>query len=111
MGQTQITKLEVMPVSLAIGRNVDQISTRRRADKLLHESTARREGSLESDRAREWSIVEENCERATRSIRMTEEIRLGSVDYVLSLVWREDDVTHALFDEEREHLIVRSSLR
>jgi hypothetical protein len=42
---------------------------------------------------------------------MTEKIRPGSIDDALPLVWGEDNVAHALFDEEREYLIIRSRLR
>src|ERR1044071_3974625 len=111
MSQTQITKLEMMPISFAVSRNVDEIPSRRGADKLLDESAARRKCTFESNRAREWSIVKEDCERTAGSVRVTKEIRLGSIDDALPLVRREDHVTHALFDEKREHLIVGGSFR
>src|SRR3569832_954388 len=96
MRQTQITKLEMMPVSLPVSRHVDEIATRR-SSKLLDKSAARRERSFESDRACEWSIVEENCERPPRSVRMTEEIRLGSVNDALPLIGRVVVVALVLF--------------
>src|SRR6185369_100952 len=108
MCQTQIAKLEVMAVSLTVGRDVHQLAAG--ADKLLDQSTTGRECAFESDRAREWSVVKENRDRAIRSVRMTKQIRLRSIDYTLSLVRREDHVTHALFDEQREHLVVGGGL-
>src|SRR5919205_3726033 len=102
MCQTQIAELEMMSVSLAVCRDIHQLATS--ADELLHESPARRQRPFESDRTREWPIVEENCDRAFRPVRMAEEIRLRSIDNTLPLVRREDDVTHALLDEQREHV-------
>src|SRR6185369_2966928 len=109
--QTQISKLEMMPVSLAVSRYVNEISTRGRTDKLFDQSAARREGAFESDRACEWSMVEENRERPAGSVRVTEEIWPGCVDDALSLIRRKDHIAHALFDEEREYLIIRRRLR
>src|SRR6185437_5991272 len=100
-----------MPVSLAIRRDVDEFSTRGRTDKLLDESAAGRECTFESNRTRERSIVEENCERSSRSVRVTEEVRLGSIDNALPLVRGEDHVTHALFNQQCEHVVVRGRLR
>jgi hypothetical protein len=63
--QTEIAKLEMMTVRLAIRRDVDQIATQLcGADELFHDAAARRECALKSDGAREWSMVEENRDRA-----------------------------------------------
>src|SRR4029079_18971708 len=109
MCQTQIAELEVMSVSLAVCRDVHQLAAS--ADELLHQSTTRGECAFESNRTREWSIVEENSDGTIRSIRVTEEIRLRGINNPLPLVRREDDVTQALLDKKRENLIVGSSLR
>src|SRR5690242_9733198 len=98
-----------MSVSLAVSRDIYHIPTRR-ADKLLDEPATESECTFERNRTREWSIVKENGERSPGSVWVLKEIRLGSIDDALPLAWGEDHVTHALFDKEREHFIVRSRL-
>ena len=52
MGQTEIAKLEMVPISLAISCYVNQISRSRRTNKVLHQSPTRRKRLLESNRPR-----------------------------------------------------------
>src|SRR5215216_5164020 len=109
--QTKIAKLKVVPIGLAIRSDVHEISEPRCGEKLLHQPFARRECPLKSNRAHEWSIVEEDCQRPTRSIRMSKQVRFRSIDLTFRLIRRKDDVTHALLYQQRKHLIVGSSLR
>ena len=60
MRQTQIAKLEMMAVSLAVGRNVNHRPAIACSLKHLHQRPAGRESFLERDRARNWTIVKEN---------------------------------------------------
>src|SRR6185503_19613075 len=76
MGQTEIAKLEVMPVSLTVSRNVYKISEFRRSHKPLNQSATRGQCALERNRARKWSIVEKHCQRTSRSINVTKQVRL-----------------------------------
>src|SRR5919206_3719262 len=111
MGQTEIAKLEVMPVSLAISRDVYQIPKPRRAHKPFHEATTRRQRSLERNRTREWSIVEKHRQRSSGSINMPKQIRLRHINLPLSLIRSKDHITHPLLYQQREYLVVSGSFR
>src|SRR5262245_27465852 len=78
VGQTKIAKLEVMAICLTVRRNVHQISRSRSRspNELLHQPATRRQCFLESDRACEWSIVEEDYERASGSVSVSIDVRL-----------------------------------
>src|SRR5687768_12356875 len=63
MGQTQITKLEMVTIRLAVCRDVNQLSTLAcSAKEVFDQSSTRSQCFLESDRSCEGSIVEEDCE-------------------------------------------------
>ena len=84
VSQTEVTKLVMMPVALAVCGNIHERTgatmMRRRLGQPVHQQRTRRQGLLKGDSAREFLIIKENGNRASRAIAMEVAISNARVD-------------------------------
>ena len=126
VGESQIAEAEVMPVALAVGRDLHEgaaVGTR-----VLHgigQGLAGRERAAEGDRVGELAVIEEKGDRAAGAVPVAvaagaaggsgalvhvEPGALAVHAHALRLTRREDRVAHPLFDERVESFVVGGRL-
>src|SRR6185369_10544947 len=123
--QAQIAKLEMMPVSLAVRRDVHhRLPGRCRLDH-PHQAFTRRQRLLKRDRPRQWTIVKEQSNRSATAISMKIAVRATRIDRAIvnigpSLITkraitrrlrrRKNHIPQTLLDQHVERRIVDRSL-
>src|ERR1043166_2988844 len=71
----------MMAVGFAVGRDADHLAIRRSGlREAINEGRTRLQDSLERDRVGDRAVIEENCDRATRTVGMEPRVRNTRVD-------------------------------
>src|SRR5467141_37423 len=83
MCQTNITKLEMMPIGFAVSRDVHQPSVTGHLRKSIHQFTAGAQQILKSNRPRGWPVVEKHRDRSTGAVAMRISICDAGIDGLL----------------------------